>query len=87
MAIITEDHLEQQCLEWFQDIGYSHVFAPDLDSEMRTIALIPEPVRYCYFSYETPSSVHPGPSPLSVPLVPRFGVNHHGHLESFCMQT
>ena len=33
MAIITEDHLEQQCLEWFQDIGYSHVFAPDLDSD------------------------------------------------------
>jgi type I restriction enzyme R subunit len=32
MARITEDHLEQQCLEWFQDIGYSHVFAPELDS-------------------------------------------------------
>ena len=28
MALITEDHLEQQCLEWFQDIGYTHVFAP-----------------------------------------------------------
>ncbi len=54
MALITEDQLEQQCLEWFQDIGYSHVFAPDLDNEMRTIAHMPEPVRYCYFSYETP---------------------------------
>ena len=40
-----------------------------------------------------------GPSPLSVPLVPRFGVNHHGHsefstrgeyfpfYEQFCAQT
>jgi hypothetical protein len=42
MALITEDHLEQQCLEWFQDFGYSRVFAPDLDSEMRTIAHMPE---------------------------------------------
>ena len=33
MALITEDHLEQQCLEWFQDIGYSYVFAPQLDSD------------------------------------------------------
>ena len=33
MARITEDHLEQQCLEWFQHIGYSHVFAPQLDSD------------------------------------------------------
>jgi hypothetical protein len=87
MALIAEDHLEQQCLEWFQDIGYSHVFAPDFDNEMRTIAHMPEPVRYSYFSYETPSSVRPGSCPLSVPLVPRFGVNHYGHSESFCAQT
>ncbi len=33
MALITEDHLEQQCLEWFQELGYSHVFAPQLDSD------------------------------------------------------
>jgi hypothetical protein len=33
MALITEDHLEQQCLEWFQDIGYFQVFAPQLDSD------------------------------------------------------
>ena len=33
MALITEDHLEQQCLEWFQDLGYTHVFAPQLDSD------------------------------------------------------
>jgi type I restriction enzyme R subunit len=33
MALITEDHLEQRCLEWFQEIGYSHVFAPELDSD------------------------------------------------------
>ena len=33
MALITEDHLEQQCLEWFQDIGYSYIFAPQLDSD------------------------------------------------------
>ena len=36
MALITEDHLEQQCLEWFQDIGYSHVFALQLDSNGST---------------------------------------------------
>jgi type I restriction enzyme R subunit len=36
MALITEDHLEQQCLEWFQDIGYTHVFGPDLDSDAST---------------------------------------------------
>jgi type I restriction enzyme R subunit len=36
MARITEDHLEQQCLEWFQDIGYNHVFAPQLDSDGST---------------------------------------------------
>jgi hypothetical protein len=51
-------------------------------NEMGTIAHMQEPVRYCYFSYETPSSVHPGPSPFSVPLVPRFGFNNHGHSES-----
>lgn len=33
MAIITEDHLEQQCLAWFQELGYTHVFAPHLDSD------------------------------------------------------
>jgi type I restriction enzyme, R subunit len=33
MALITEDHLEQQCLEWFQELGYTHVFAPQLDSD------------------------------------------------------
>lgn len=33
MARITEDHLEQQCLEWFQELGYTHVFAPQLDSD------------------------------------------------------
>ena len=26
-------HLEQQCLEWFQELGYTHVFAPQLDSD------------------------------------------------------
>lgn len=36
MALITEDHLEQQCLEWFQDLGYTPVFAPDLYSEGST---------------------------------------------------
>jgi len=30
MAFITEDHLEQQCLEWFQELGYAYAFAPDL---------------------------------------------------------
>ena len=33
MALITEDHLEHQCLEWFQELGYTHVFAPQLDSD------------------------------------------------------
>ena len=36
MALITEDHLEQQCLAWFQDLGYTHVFAPQLDSDGTT---------------------------------------------------
>jgi len=30
MALITEDHLEQQCLEWFKELGYAYTFAPDL---------------------------------------------------------
>ncbi len=30
MALITEDHLEQQCLEWFKEQGYAHAFAPNL---------------------------------------------------------
>jgi type I restriction enzyme, R subunit len=30
MTRITEDHLEQQCLEWFQELGYAYAFAPDL---------------------------------------------------------
>ncbi len=30
MALITEDHLEQQCLEWFKELGYVYAFAPDL---------------------------------------------------------
>jgi type I restriction enzyme R subunit len=30
MALITEDHLEQQCLEWFKDLGYAYAFAPHL---------------------------------------------------------
>jgi hypothetical protein len=33
MALITEDHLEQQCLEWFQELGYTHVFAPQPDTK------------------------------------------------------
>ena len=33
MALITEDHLEQQCCEWFTELGYTHVFAPQLDSD------------------------------------------------------
>jgi type I restriction enzyme R subunit len=33
MAIITENHLEQQCLAWFEELGYTHVFAPQLDSD------------------------------------------------------
>lgn len=27
MALITEDHLEQQCLEWFFEQEYPHVAA------------------------------------------------------------
>ena len=30
MAPITEDHLEQQAIEWFQEIGYGHAFGPEL---------------------------------------------------------
>ncbi len=30
MSLITEDLLEQQCLDWFKEIGYSYVFGPDL---------------------------------------------------------
>lgn len=30
MALITEDHLKQQCLEWFQELGYIYAFAADL---------------------------------------------------------
>jgi type I restriction enzyme, R subunit len=30
MALITEDHLEQQCLAWFKELGYAYAFAPDL---------------------------------------------------------
>ena len=30
MAPIIEDHLEQQAIEWFQGIGYSHAFGPEL---------------------------------------------------------
>ena len=33
MALITEDHLEQQCLEWFKELGYTHVFVPQSDSK------------------------------------------------------
>jgi type I restriction enzyme R subunit len=33
MVLITEDHLEQQCCEWFTELGYTHVFAPQLDSD------------------------------------------------------
>jgi len=29
MALITEDQLEQQCLEWFKELGYSYAFAPE----------------------------------------------------------
>jgi type I restriction enzyme R subunit len=36
MALISEDHLEQQCCEWFTDLGYTHVFAPQLDSDGTT---------------------------------------------------
>ena len=31
MARITEDHLEQQCLAWFQELGHTHVFATQSD--------------------------------------------------------
>ena len=30
MALITEDHLEQQWLEWFKELGYAYAFAPDI---------------------------------------------------------
>ena len=30
MALITEDHLEKQCLEWFKELEYAYAFAPDL---------------------------------------------------------
>jgi len=30
MAPITEGHLEQQAIEWFREIGYSHAFGPEL---------------------------------------------------------
>jgi type I restriction enzyme R subunit len=30
MALITEDHLGQQCLEWFKELGYANAFAPNL---------------------------------------------------------
>jgi type I restriction enzyme R subunit len=30
MALITEDHLEQQCLEWFKELRYAYAFAPNL---------------------------------------------------------
>jgi type I restriction enzyme R subunit len=30
MAAITEDHLEQQSIEWFREIGYCHAFGPEL---------------------------------------------------------
>ena len=33
MALISEDHLEQQCCEWFTELGYTHVFAPQLDRD------------------------------------------------------
>jgi type I restriction enzyme R subunit len=33
MALITEDHLEQQCLEWFKELGYAYAFAPNLASD------------------------------------------------------
>ncbi len=33
MALITEDHLEQHCLEWFKGLGYAHVFGPQLDND------------------------------------------------------
>jgi type I restriction enzyme R subunit len=30
MALITEDHLEKQCLEWLKELGYAYAFAPHL---------------------------------------------------------
>ena len=33
MAPITEDHLEQQAIEWFQEIGYGHAFGPELATD------------------------------------------------------
>ena len=36
MALITEDLLEQQCLECFKELGYNHVFTPQLDSDGTT---------------------------------------------------
>ena len=33
MALITEDHLEQQRLEWFKELGYAYAFAPHLASD------------------------------------------------------
>lgn len=30
MALITEDQLEQQCIEWFKDLGFSYAFGPDI---------------------------------------------------------
>ena len=30
MALITEDHLEQQAIAWFREIGYGHAFGPEL---------------------------------------------------------
>ena len=30
MAWITEDQLERQAVAWFRELGYAHVFAPDL---------------------------------------------------------
>ena len=40
MAPITEDHLQQQCLEWFQELGVTHVFVPQSDSKtsMKNVA-------------------------------------------------
>jgi type I restriction enzyme, R subunit len=30
MALITEDHLEQHCIDWFKKLGYAYVFGPDM---------------------------------------------------------
>lgn len=30
MALISEDDVEQQALSWFRELGYTHLFAPDL---------------------------------------------------------